>query len=327
MEDMGAPCRHPDLGAKDEHQSAQVGDQYATRHNPFVYFESITSSGDCQSHVVDFTYLADDLKSVGTTPNLSYITPNLCNDGHDSPCVDGSPGGLASADAWLQQQVPAILDSPAYKQDGMLVITFDEADGKTTGPSGIPGGTAGGRVGALVLSPSIKGGTTSDTMYNHYSLLASIEDAFSLPRLGYADAPGLNSFWRRRLQRPVLTGSVSRLLWPLVAIKLLRDHPHPRPQGRDAPGFRRRPPSGWVLDHPTRGAPGGPADGAEVRTPHIRYRGRGNTRAIRAPDRAWSSCPWPRRGRATVRPRPFPPPMTVQPPPSVARVPAATSAS
>jgi hypothetical protein len=28
----------------------------------------------------------------------------------------------------------------------------------------------------------------------HYSLLASIEDTFSLPRLGYAGAPGLNSF-------------------------------------------------------------------------------------------------------------------------------------
>jgi hypothetical protein len=194
MEDMGAPCRHPKPGGKDDHQDASVGDQYATRHNPFVYFEAITSSSDCQSRVVDFTHLAGDLKSLATTPNLSYITPNLCNDGHDSPCVDGRPGGLESADAWLQQHVPAILDSAAFKQDGMLVITFDEAEGKTSGPSGIPGGTAGGRVGALVLSPATKGGTTSSRMYNHYSLLASIEDAFSLPRLGYAGAPGLDSF-------------------------------------------------------------------------------------------------------------------------------------
>jgi hypothetical protein len=194
MEDMGTPCQHPAPGAKDDHQGAQVGDQYATRHNPFVYFEAITSSPDCQKNVVDFTNFAGDLKSADTTPNLSYITPNLCNDGHDSPCVDGSPGGLESADAWLRQQVPAILDSPAFRQDGMLVITFDEAEGKTSGPSGIPGGTAGGRVGALVLSPFAKGGTTSGRMYNHYSLLASIEDIFSVPRLGYAGAPGLNGF-------------------------------------------------------------------------------------------------------------------------------------
>ena len=195
MEDMQTPCEHPQLDGKDNHQNAAVGDQYATRHNPFVYFESLISSGQCQSNVVPFTRFAGDLKSVSTTPNFSYISPNLCNDGHDIPCVDGSPGGLTSADAWLQQQVPAILDSPAYQQDGALIITFDEGDGNDTGPTGLlPGGTAGGRIGALVLSPLAKGGTTSTTPYNHYSLLATIEDIFSLPRLGYAGAPGLNAF-------------------------------------------------------------------------------------------------------------------------------------
>ena len=195
MEDMQSPCQHPKLGAKDDHQSAKAGDQYATRHNPFVYFEAITSSPECQSNVVNFSNLANDLRSTATTPNLAYITPNLCNDGHDSPCVDGRPGGLESIDAWLQQQIPPILDSPAFKQDGMLVITFDESEGKTTGPSGlVPGGTDGGRIGALVLSPFAKGGTSSDKPYNHFSLLGSIEDIFSLPRLGYAGAPGLNTF-------------------------------------------------------------------------------------------------------------------------------------
>ena len=40
------------------------------------------------------------------------ITPNLCHDGHDAPCVDGEPGGLASADEWLKKWVPAITESP-----------------------------------------------------------------------------------------------------------------------------------------------------------------------------------------------------------------------
>ena len=195
IEDMQTPCEHPELWAKDDHRTAKVGDQYATYHDPFVYFESITSSPQCQSSVVPFSQFAEDLESIRTTPNLSYISPNLCDDGHDSPCVDGRPGGLASADVWLRQQVPAILASPAFKQDGVLVITFDEADGTTAGPDGLlPGGTAGGRVGALVLSPFTLGGTTSDTPYNHYSLLATIEDLFSLPRLGYASAPGLKAF-------------------------------------------------------------------------------------------------------------------------------------
>jgi phospholipase C len=207
MEDMGTPCRHPALGAADDTQKAKPGDQYAARHNPFVYFEAITGSPDCARNDVDLSALKTDLASTATTPNLSMITPNLCHDGHDSPCVDGQPGGLAGADVWLQQWVPAITASPAFKQDGVLVITFDESDGpqsdataccgETAGPNtpepGITG-PGGGRVGALVLSPFAQGGTWSTTPYNHYSLLASIEDTFGLPYLGYAGTPGLNRF-------------------------------------------------------------------------------------------------------------------------------------
>jgi hypothetical protein len=194
MVDMGTPCRHPEPGAEDNDQDASPGDQYATRHNTFVYFGAITSSPQCRQNVVDFTELAKDLQSAATTPNLSYISPNLCNDGHDSPCADGREGGLVSADVWLKKHIPTIRDSPAFKQDGFLIITFDEAEGNRAGPKGVPGGTAGGRVGALVLSPFVRAGTTSDKTYSHYSLLATIEDIFSLPRLGYAGAPGVNSF-------------------------------------------------------------------------------------------------------------------------------------
>jgi hypothetical protein len=194
MEDMGTPCRHPEVGAEDTNQNAGSESQYATRHNPFVYFSSITSSPECRSNVVDFSTLAGDLKSADTTPDLSYISPNLCSDGHDDPCYDGRQGGLPVADEWLKQHVPEILSSAAFKKDGILVITFDEAEGKESASCALPGGAGGGRVGALVLSPQIKGGTTSERPYNHYSLLASIEDIFGLPYLGYAAAPGLNRF-------------------------------------------------------------------------------------------------------------------------------------
>ncbi|MDR6863651.1 alkaline phosphatase family protein [Phycicoccus sp. 3266] len=208
MEDMGTPCRHPALNTADDTQKARVGDQYAARHNPFVYLHSVVDDpAYCASHDVDLGQLSTDLTSTSTTRNLTYITPNLCHDGHDSPCVDGEPGGLASADAWLRQTVPAILGSPAYKQDGVLVITFDESDGPQSDPTAccgegpgpnapLPGitGMGGGRVGALVLSPFVKPGSVSSTPYNHYSLLASIEDLFGQPHLGYADQAGLNRF-------------------------------------------------------------------------------------------------------------------------------------
>ncbi|ASN51152.1 alkaline phosphatase family protein [Sinomonas sp. R1AF57] len=207
MEDMGTPCRHPQPGAVDDTQKARVGDQYAARHNPFVYFAGITRSPDCAKNDVDLTALSGDLASASTTPAVSFITPNLCHDGHDSPCVDGQPGGLVSADAWLKQWVPVITNSPAFTKDGVLVITFDESDGpqqdasaccgEGPGPNAaLPGitGMGGGRVGALVLSPFTAGGTWSTTPYNHYSLLASVEDLNGLPYLGYAGAPGLNRF-------------------------------------------------------------------------------------------------------------------------------------
>jgi len=207
MGDMGTPCRHPALNGVDDTQQAEVGDQYAARHNPFVYFSWITSSPLCAQRVVDLSQLQTDLGSTTTTPNLSYITPDLCDDGHDAPCVDGRPGGLVSVDAFLKVWVPRILSSPAFQKDGMLVITADESDGPQSdasaccgegpGPnSPLPGivGLGGGRIGALVISRWTKPGTWSTTPYNHYSLLASLEDVFGLGYLGYAATPDLNRF-------------------------------------------------------------------------------------------------------------------------------------
>ncbi|MCU1459320.1 MAG: phosphoesterase [Actinomycetia bacterium] len=206
MEDMGntsgqaTTCRHPVLNTADSTQTAKPTDQYAARHNPFVYFHSLIDSPTCATNDVPLTALQADLASARTTANLTYITPNLCHDGHDTPCVNGEPGGLVSADAFLKSVVPKILASPAYKADGLLIVTFDESDspqsdasaccGEGPGPNtplpGI-GGLGGGRVGAVLVSPWIKPGSFNDTPYNHYSTLGSIEDLFGLAHLGYAD--------------------------------------------------------------------------------------------------------------------------------------------
>src|SRR5262249_35081173 len=153
--------------------------QYAVRHNPFAYFHSIIDSPVCAERDVPLDRLPADLANEASTANLSYITPNLCHDGHDSPCVDGQPGGLVSADGFLRPWVPRILASPAYRHDGLLVVTFDEADGVGDssaccgeGPAPnalLPGilGPGGGRIGALVLSPFVAPGSRNDTAYNH----------------------------------------------------------------------------------------------------------------------------------------------------------------
>ncbi|MBV8281035.1 MAG: phosphoesterase [Candidatus Eremiobacteraeota bacterium] len=230
-EDMGndparenATCGHPALGSSDATQHAEAptlsvpqGDQYATRHNPFMYFHSVIDSPSCADEVVPLTRLPYDLAASGRTPNLVFITPNLCSDGHDATCVTGRPGGLAAADAFLAQWIPMILESTAYKRDGLLLILFDESEmevnfdivankisiirgdaraccDEQSGPNVKAAGQigpGGGNTGAVALSPHIKPGTVSQTPYNHYSTLRTIEAIFGLPYLGYAGAPGL----------------------------------------------------------------------------------------------------------------------------------------
>ena len=212
MEDMGkdpareaAVCAHVAIGANDLTNRATADDQYADKHNPFVYFHSIIDDQPrCERHVVNLDALPHDLRHVASTPNYVFITPNLCHDGHDAPCKNGEPGGLVSADAFLRNWVPRILASPAFKQDGLLVITFDEGmldstaccaeRGLAGGPPPGLNGPGGGRIGAVLIAPSIKPGTQSEVPYNHYSLLRWTEDNFGLSYLGYAAAPGLVTF-------------------------------------------------------------------------------------------------------------------------------------
>ena len=68
-----------------------------------------------------------------TTPAFSWISPNLCDDGHDAPCVTGAPGGLTQAGCFLSQRVPKIMAAPAYQDCGLIVITFDEGSDSAAG--------------------------------------------------------------------------------------------------------------------------------------------------------------------------------------------------
>jgi hypothetical protein len=245
MEDMGndpareaSACGHPTLNTLDQTQSAEapsalvpLGDQYASRHNPFVYFHSIIDSPGCASHVVNLNLLPADLLDESSTPDFAFITPNLCNDGHDAPCKNSQPGGLVSADAFLRKWIPLITASTAYQRDGLIVITFDEG-GLTLQPTSTglsilapglfccneqPGPNlapfpqttnitptvsltfqsyGGDRTGAVLLSPFLEPGTVSYTPFNHYSLLKTLEDIFDTDAyLGYAGSPGLVGFF------------------------------------------------------------------------------------------------------------------------------------
>ena len=207
-------CAHPAVNGTDNTQSATATDEYATRHNPFVYFHGIIDDTTlCDTHVVSLDALSQDLSSPASISNYTFITPDLCSDGHDAPCKNGQPGGLTSANQFLQTWVPQITSTQTFREDGLLMIIFDEAStsdtssccGETPGPgSPMPGinGPGGGQTGAVLLSPCIAPGTVTSVAYNHYSMLASVEDLFGLSRIGAANASGLTTFGSDIYNRP-----------------------------------------------------------------------------------------------------------------------------
>jgi hypothetical protein len=214
-----ARCGVPTIvGGRDDTQTATASDQYAARHNPFVYFHSLLDNGLCRRHVAPLTGLAPALKKISTTPRFNFITPDLCDDGHDSPCTGkdargSNAGGLKSVDHFLSVWIPRIKRSPAFKKNGLIIITSDESAtsdttrccGEQAGPTDpVPGltGPGGGRVGALVIGRCVKAGAHDATAYNHYALLKSLENLFGITKggtdgrghLGYAAVSSLRAF-------------------------------------------------------------------------------------------------------------------------------------
>jgi hypothetical protein len=127
---------------------ANATDQYVPKHFPFPWFQSILSSGDCNAKHIANVFdpangLYHDLQSASTTPAFSWISPNNCSDAHDAVChannlsggfsnpTTANPpvnytGGLYASDLFLEHVVPEIEASPAFKQGGLIDITFDE---------------------------------------------------------------------------------------------------------------------------------------------------------------------------------------------------------
>ncbi len=202
-------CAHPVLGQPDP--TAGGGVAHATYSNPFVYFASVTESPGCEAEDVGLAALKEDLASVARTPSFAYIAPDGCHDGNPTPCAPGAPAGPAAADSFLARVVPEIMAAKAYKESGLLVITTDEApsSGEFADSSGCCGQPqfpnipapatglsprGGGAVGALLLSPFIKGAATNQEPYNHFSLLRTIEDLLGLKHLGYAALAKVSPF-------------------------------------------------------------------------------------------------------------------------------------
>jgi phosphatidylinositol-3-phosphatase len=159
MESMPGPC----------YRGAGING-YAKKHDPFLYFSNIVGSASSCGNVVPYVQLHSDLSS-GAPPDFMWVTPNLCDDGHDC--------STATMDGWLAANLPAVLASAWFAEDGVVIITWDEgSDG-----AGCCAGAHGGRIATVVVSSRRYGPATSTTPVDHAGTLRTIEELYGLPFL------------------------------------------------------------------------------------------------------------------------------------------------
>lgn len=172
-EDMGTACNTATAGG------------YAPKHMPFLYYDNM-QAGDagarCTSHVVPYAgFFATDLAAA--PPAFSFIAPSLTNDMHGTG-LQQAAADVAQGDTWLSTNAKAIIDSPAFKNGGLLVIVWDEDDGS----GGLnPLSKTDDPIPIFVLSPYAKTSAFVSPVHgDHFSLLATIEDGLGVPRIGSA---------------------------------------------------------------------------------------------------------------------------------------------
>jgi hypothetical protein len=160
MEDLPQPC----------FTGSDAGN-YAKKHDPFVYFTSVTGNPSACAHVVPLNRLAAD-EGAGALPAFGWITPNLCHDLHDCDPATG--------DRFLSRTVPSLLS--ALGPRGLLFLTFDEG----SSDNGCCRLASGGHIATIVAGAGARAHARLGTPVDHYSILQAIEDLLGLPRLAGA---------------------------------------------------------------------------------------------------------------------------------------------
>jgi phosphatidylinositol-3-phosphatase len=165
MEAMPAPCYR---GVSDG--------TYAKKHDPFMYVSHLADDPALCQRVVPYSQLSPDLTS-GRAPPFLWVTPDLCDDGHD--CA------TATMDTWMAKNLEPVLASSWFKDHGVVIVTFDEG---TSGASCCDG-AHGGRIATIVAAQGAPGGLRSTQPVDHAGTLATIEDLYGVANLGDAACP------------------------------------------------------------------------------------------------------------------------------------------
>lgn len=172
-----------------------IGKLYAVKHNPFAYFENIEEGSNpalSLARVADFdgnNGLWADLQRPLRAPHLFFIVPNQCHDMHGfvsggTPvCASGGSGNvnnnllIREGDAALAKIINAIKTSPTwFFGRNAIVVVWDEDDYDNVSNN----------VVMLVETNYASNGRVSSAVYDHFSLLRTLEAGFGLPCLNHA---------------------------------------------------------------------------------------------------------------------------------------------
>ena len=142
---------------------------YARKHVPWISFCTMPD-GKTAADSSNLRFQQDFPSDYDSLPTVSFVIPNMQNDGHD--------GSLNQADSWLQTNVAPVLANSSFQKDGLLIILFDESFSGDTQ-------YGGGQVAMVVISPLAKKGYQSTTLYQHQSMCRLM-----LEGLGLTTFPG-----------------------------------------------------------------------------------------------------------------------------------------
>jgi len=149
---------------------------YAVKHNPMAFFPDTALE-----NVFPLAQFFTDL-GAGTLGSYNWITPNQFNDAHSALSggftyqgthFTSDQASIAQGDNFLSLVVPQIMASPAYQNNGVIIIWWDESERGDDTSRTIP---------EIIISPLAKGNAYASTLaYSHSTDIKTMEEIFGLP--------------------------------------------------------------------------------------------------------------------------------------------------
>lgn len=149
---------------------------YARKHCPWVNWIAASGTNTVSPTVHQPLTSFPASTNYSTLPTVSFVIPNLADDMHNPtlPTLNYQATAISNGDTWVYNNLTNYINW-AKTNNSLLILTFDEDDGNIYG---IPATT--NQITTIFIGQMVQGGSYATHM-NHYSVLRTLEDMYSLP--------------------------------------------------------------------------------------------------------------------------------------------------